>query len=149
MRKMLHAAMLSVEKRLFARGFRTAGVRRILAGQLLLAAVFLGAGLSLLWLSAWPMAFALGALLAAQNLWWLARSTQWCLGRAFTPGLALVHYLLFLGRFALTGVALYVLLIWLRTPVIPLLAGLSTVVVSLMAWGFARARHSFKEASHG
>ncbi len=144
---MLKKIRLAIEKRLRAGGIASPDMRRILSGQLLFAASALVIGLALAHFSTWPLAFALGSVLAALNLWWLARSVVRAVGQPYTPALAFMHLCGFLARFACAGGALYVLIVRLNTPLIPLLAGLSTVVAALAFRGAARiAGNSLKEA---
>lgn len=141
--KLRHA----LEKLLRNRGFTSPDSRRIIANQLLLTAASLAVGAGAAWFSLWPLAFGIGAALASANLWWIARGAQWCVAQQFSPALALVYFGSFLLRFAGTGLALYLLLAWLQFPLVPLLAGLFSVVVYLSVMGFSRiAGNSCKEA---
>lgn len=118
-----------------------------MANQLLLALAALAFGGVTFRLSLWPPAFGIGAALATVNLWWIARSAQWSVSQRFSPALALVCFGAFLLRFAGTAFTLYVLLVWLDFPLVPLFAGLLSVVVSLSIMGFSRvAGNSCKEA---
>ena len=98
------------------------------------------------WLSLWPVAFSAGAIVVTCNLLWLAMAVQWCTEQKYTKKLALIHFLLFIFRFSLLALVLYVLIAWLHMPVLPLVAGLSSVIISLVLWGLSLVSgHSFKE----
>lgn len=118
-----------------------------MAGHVLFTAAACMVGVLALPVTIWGLAFGLGALLAAINLWQIARFAQWSVTRRFTGKLALIGFLAFLFRFAGMGIVLYLLLIQAKMPVIPLVAGLSSLVVWLSVMRFARAAdHSCKEA---
>lgn len=107
----------------------------------------LGVGVLAFPFSIWPFAFSLGALLATANLWWMAKSVTWSVSQRFSPTLVLVYFGGFLLRFTGTGVLLYILLIRCSLPLVPLIAGLSSVVLCLMMTAFFRnAGNSCKEA---
>ncbi len=135
---MLGNALEKIEKRLYRRGFLHGDVRRIVSLQLLVTGLALAFGLAVLWFSAWPLYFGVGAALAACNLWWLARSVEWSMRHDYTRSLAVANFLAFLARFAGMGFALFVCIAWLKAPLVPLLAGLATVVAGLTVWGFRR-----------
>lgn len=140
---MLEKIRLVVEKPLRNRGFTSPESRRIIANQILLTGASLLAGAAFFPLTAWPLAFGLGAAIAAVNLALLARSVHWSLARSFSPGLAMLCFGSFLVRFAGTGLAVYLLAVCAQMPLAPLIAGLSSVVVCLSIMGFSRiAGHS-------
>ena len=144
---MLHTARAAIEQCLRRRGFASAGVRRMLSLQILLTLAAIACGALMFRISLWPAAFSVGALIAACNLWWLARSVQRHTGREYTTSLGLIHFLLFIFRFSILALTLYALIARLHLPVIPLAAGLSTVIISLTIWGLSREPgHSFEEA---
>ncbi len=123
----------SVESALYRRGFRQPDVRRLVALQIMLAA-----GLSLLFAftGMWGAAFAAGALIATVNFYALARFAQMAIH--VPQGAAGAQVMRFFIRLGLTGVVLYVLIIRLGVPLSGLLAGLTTVVVTALAWGAVR-----------
>ncbi|SBV97502.1 putative ATP synthase I chain [uncultured delta proteobacterium] len=144
---MLQKSRDTVERYLRNRGFTSPDSRRIVADQVLLTAAACIAGVLVLPLTAWGLAFGLGTLLATINLWQIARFAHWSVTRRFTGRLAVIGFCAFLFRFAGTGFVLYLLLIPARMPVIPLVAGLSSLVVWLSVMRFSRpAGHSCKEA---
>lgn len=113
----------------------------------MLALAALIAGTAAAWLTLWPLAFGVGAALAATNLWWIARGAQWSVTQRFSPALALVYFGAFLLRFAGTGFVVYAVLVWFDFPLVPLLAGLFSLIAGLSVMGFSRvAGNSCKEA---
>lgn len=145
MKKILEKALFAIEKRLRDRGFTVPETRRIVARQLLLTGIALPLGCAALPFSLWPLGFALGAVIASANVYFTAAGAKQCL--ALGAGAIGSYIGMFLLRFVATGAALYMLLAVLFVPAIPLLAGLSTVVFSLMLLGVTRAAgNSRKEA---
>ncbi|EPR40845.1 ATP synthase I chain [Desulfovibrio sp. X2] len=139
---MIQSIRHHVESALYKRGFRQADVRRLVAMQILLAAV-----LSLLFAvtGMWGLAFAAGALIVTVNFYCLAGFAQVAVKvRQGAVGAQIMRFYLRLG---LTGVALYGLIVWLRVPLSGLLAGLTTVVATALVWGATRvAGQKVKEA---
>ena len=144
---MLGKSRNAVEKQLRSKGFTSPESRRIMADQILLTALACGIGLLALPLTDWLLAFALGTVLATVNLWQIARFAHWSVKRQFSGRLALIGFGTFLFRFAGTGFVLYLLLVRARMPLLPLVAGLSSLVIWLSVMRFSRgAGHSCKEA---
>lgn len=144
---MLQKSRHAIEKILRNRGFTSPNSRRIMANQLLLTIAALGVGILAFPVTLWPVSFALGAVLATVNFWWMAKSVRWSVSQRFSPALALVYFGGFLLRFTGTGVLLYILLVQLSLPLVPHVAGLSSVVLCLMITAFSRtAGNSCKEA---
>lgn len=136
-----------VESFLYGRGFSAPSARRILAVQILLAGMALAVGLACVTISLWPLAFAIGAVLITCNMWWLTRSVEWSLRHSYSSGLAALAAFSFVLRFGAMALALYGSLVWLALPVVPLLAGLSSVVASLSVQAVMRlSRNAAKEA---
>ncbi len=128
---MLRRCRHLIEKQLRNRGFTSPESRRILTDQIVLTLAACGFGILALPLTEWPLAFGLGALLATVNLWQIARFAHWSVTRRFSGKLALIGFCAFLFRFAGMGVVLYLLLVRVALPVVPLVAGLSSLVVWL------------------
>lgn len=127
-----------VEQHLYRRGFTAAPVRRLMAVQMIVAAVFVLAGLPLAFVSVWPLVFGIGAALAAWGFWSVARTAQAYIGREFTRQAAFRMFLNFNLRLCLTGVALFVLIVKLHAPLLPLVAGLTFAVASIVVWSVAQ-----------
>lgn len=106
--------------------------------QILLTAAACVLALPAFPLTDWPLAFGLGAVLATLNLWQIARFAHWSVGKKFSGGLALIGFGAYVFRFAGTGVVLYFLLVRAAMPVIPLVAGLSSLVFWLSVMRFTR-----------
>lgn len=133
-----------IERTLYERGFEHPDVRALIRNQLLLAA---GASLILLAataLSAWAMAFTAGSFLATFNFWYMAKAVQKLL--YVRKGAVTSLLVLFYGRLIVTVLAIMALIILLDAPVVGLLTGLSTVVVSAITWGLASVMQKAKEA---
>ena len=137
----------AIEGFLYRRGFRVAGARRLVVIQAAIAACSCVAGLGLGWI--WPPVLhcAVGSLLATFNFYFLAKFTQRLLGSGDTFGAVPRQLLRFYGRLALTAVVLYVLIVQANFSVVALLAGLSSVVLTMLIWGIAQmAGKNVKEA---
>lgn len=89
--------------------------------------------------------FTAGAVLATWNFYFLSKFVHRVLEKNQVPlgGLLFQFY----GRLILTGFALYALIALGKSSVIALLAGLSTVVVTVLIWAVTRMRgKNIKEA---
>jgi len=96
---------------------------------------------------AWPRLFdfAAGTVLATWNFYFLSKFVHRVLEKAQVPVGGMLFQ--FYGRLLLTGVALFVLISMADSSVIALLAGLSTVVVTVLIWAITRMRgKNIKEA---
>jgi len=137
-RKMLQKSRNFIEKLLRNKGFTSPESRRTIVDQILLTAVSCILGLLTFPLTDWPLAFGFGALIATVNLWQIARFAHWSMGKKFSGSLALIGFGAYLFRFAGTGIILYLLLVKAAMPLIPLVAGLSSLIVWLSVMRFAR-----------
>ncbi|KAB1441840.1 ATP synthase subunit I [Pseudodesulfovibrio senegalensis] len=122
-----------IDRFLYARGFVHDEVRNLMRSQLCFS---LGLAIGLLGVtlgSAWSLAFAAGAVVITLNFWALARIVQQLI--YVQKGAVFTLLVIFYGKLILSGVVLYLVLgVW-RLPVWGLVAGLSTVVVNITAWG--------------
>lgn len=144
---MLKKSRNAIEKRLRSKGFTSPESRRIMTDQILITAAACGFGLLAFPFTNWLLAFGFGTLLATVNLWQIARFAHWSVARRFSGKLALISFGAFLFRFAGMGFVLYLLLIRAAFPIIPVVAGLSSLVIWLSVMRFSRnAGHSCKEA---
>ncbi len=133
-----------IERHLYRRGFEHPDVRALIRTQLLLA---VGASLILISgtvASAWALAFGAGAFLATFNFWYMTKAVQKLL--YVRKGAVASLLLLFYGRLILTVIAIMALIILLDAPVVGLLVGLSTVVVTAITWALANVMQKAKEA---
>lgn len=137
----------AVERRLYGLGFTLPFARSLLCTQMGISGVALLAGLVLLWYSVWPLTFGAGAVLATFSLWQISRSAQAFAHQQFSTSLGLRLFIGFTARLLLIGIALFILMVQLRAPVVPLLLGLTSTVVSILLWGVSRiSRKTVKEA---
>ncbi len=133
-----------IERYLYRRGFEHPDVRSLIHIQLLLA---VGGSLVLISgsvASAWALAFGAGSLLATFNFWYMTKAVQKLL--YVRKGAVASLLLLFYGRLILTVTLIMVLIIFFDAPVVGLLAGLSTVVVTAITWTLANVMQKAKEA---
>lgn len=122
-----------VDRWLYRRGFTHAESRQLLRMQIELAGVSSAAALAFSLGGAWGWSFAAGAVLATVNFWWLARFARNLLsGGQGMVGMALFWFFLRLGAAA---VALYGLIVLAEASVWALLAGLTTVLATILWWG--------------
>lgn len=140
-----------IESSLFRKGVRNASVRTLLTRQCLLAVVALAGGVVGGFFHPWLLHFGLGVGIVTANFYFLATSIARRLESAGQPGgqgpLVASTIVRFYGRLILTGVLLAVLLVFGKISLAALLAGLSTVVATILIWGVESylAQHS-KEA---
>lgn len=123
----------ALDRFLLKRGFEHREVRSLVRSQLMvattssLALIVMGAA------SVWTLAFVAGAAIATLNFWTLARVAQHLVYAG--SGAVFTLLLIFYGKLLLSGIALYLLIgVW-QVPVWSLVLGLSTVVVTITAWG--------------
>ncbi len=136
-----------IERFLYGRGFSSPVVRGLLCAQICLTALTLCAGAALLPLTPWVLCFGAGAAVALYNFWHIARSAQANIVREFSMALGLKSFAGFFARLTLTAFVLFALIVWLRAPVAPLVAGLTSTVAIIAVWGISRlARKPVKEA---
>ncbi len=127
-----------VDAGLYHRGFTVSEVRAMVRGQLLLSLYASCAAPMFLLTGWWPLDFIAGAALASFNFYYLAKFVQQVLYFKYTRGLLFGLLFRSYGRLLLTGVALCVLIGWLNSSIVALVAGLSTVVATVLVWGAAR-----------
>lgn len=140
---MLRKSHYFVEKILRAKGFTSPDSRRIMATQILLTGAALVLGMLFAGVTLWPLSFAMGTVIATINFWSLAQSVHRTIRHGYTNAYALAHFTGFLLRFAGTGGMLYLLAVRAALPVLPLLAGLFSVVIWLTILAlFRTVRHS-------
>lgn len=135
---MVRRLLQKIERFLWARGFILAPVREILAAQLLLCGLFLVPALGLAPFTAWPLYFCLGACLVTGAFWSLAKTAQDLPAKTFSLKLAAKLFAGFSLRLLAVGAVLYVVVVVLRAPPLPLLAGLSVTMITITVWGLLR-----------
>ena len=137
----------ALDKRLYARGFVSPVVRGMLIFQIGASVAGLALGPAFAWFTVWPLLFGVGAVLATCNFWHMASFAQAHVAREFTPAMGAMLFFSTMARLCLTGIILFLLIVRLEQPVIPLLAGLSSPVVGIILWGCSRlSSKSAKEA---
>lgn len=125
--------MRALDRFLLKRGFEHPEARALMRSQLMVATTSSLALLVMGRISEWALAFAAGAAVATFNFWALARVVQRLV--YVQRGAVLTLLLIFYGKLILSGIALYLLIgVW-QVPVWSLVLGLSTVVVTITAWG--------------
>lgn len=136
-----------IEAHLYARGVRNASVRALLTRQCLLAVVAMGVGVAGGIFHPWLLHFGIGVGIVTANFYFLATSIARRLESGVQGPLVASTIVRFYGRLILTGVLLAVLLVFGKISLAALLAGLSTVVATILIWGVESylAQHS-KEA---
>ena len=131
-----------IDRWLYRRGFREKQVRMLLRRHLYLATVTI----PLSWLVSpdWGVSFTVGAILSVFNFYALARIVQEVV---FVPKGGVTSLLVgFYMRLLLTGVVLFVMIGPLRSEIVPLLLGLSIVVLNIFLFGAAQVSKKLKEA---
>ncbi|MDD4650030.1 MAG: ATP synthase subunit I [Desulfoplanes sp.] len=121
-----------IDRYLFRHGFRIEEVRTLVRNQICLTLLtfILIPGL---YLWTWPLAVLAGALLGTVNFYALAKVVQ---GVIFLrQGSVQLLLFGFYARLGLTGIALYILIVWCRSSVVALLVGLSLVLVNILVYG--------------
>ena len=132
--RLIHA----IDKTLYKDGFTKPELRILLRVQLLLVLAASLVSLAVCWFTPWPLIFTAGAAIVTLNFYWMAKFVRQVTGFTYERMLLAGLLVRFYGRLALTGILLFVLILWLRVPVIPLLMGLSTVVATIVIWGAAQ-----------
>ncbi|MGL4209153.1 MAG: ATP synthase subunit I [Candidatus Adiutrix sp.] len=135
---MTSRAIQKIEQWLFAKGFNIPLVRHILAVQIMLCLVSLGLGVLLVPITVWGISFGLGASIAMYHFWFLVRFIQKKFSNKYTAQTLLLLFLGFNVRLIATAFLLFGLIVWLKMPLAPLLAGLSSLVACIIVWGFSK-----------
>ncbi len=125
-----------VERLLMKGGFVHPEVRIIIRNQ-----IYVSLGTSLVFMlvtlfSQWSLAFAAGAVLALINFWAMARIVQALI--YVGKGAPFLLFAIFMGKMALSGLALYWLIGVERVPIWGLVSGLATVVVNIAITGLVQ-----------
>lgn len=126
----------TVEAYLYRKGFVLKDVRILVRNQIYLAAISVVVAVSLGWMMPWLVDFAAGAVLITLNFSSLSQFVQHLVHKR--EGAVARLLFRFYGRLLLTGFALFALIVWGNAVVAALLAGLSTAVVTILAWGAAQ-----------
>ena len=135
---MTRSVLDRLEGWLLRRGYVHPEVRELVRNQVLLTALVLAASALAFpfWDGAW--ALAVGTGLVTLYFCSLARFGQRITGYANRREAVAAVLVRFYLRLAVTGLVLFVCIAWLGAKPLPLLAGISTVVVNFIVWGVAR-----------
>ena len=125
-----------IEAGLYRRGFEHEDTRQVVRTQVLLTLAACLAAVATGWFWQAMFDFAAGTMLATWNFYSLALFVQRTLAR--NQGTVTGMLFRFYGRLIVTGLVLYALLVWAGSSAVALVAGLSTVVVTLFIWGASR-----------
>lgn len=127
-------------------GFHHPDGRVLVRDQIVMAVVTSMAALSLSELSDWGLAYSCGALLITLNFWWIVKFAQ---GLLLSPaGMVGGAFFRFYLRLGVTAAGLYAMIVAAEWPVWAILAGMSTVMVTILVWGALKraGSNSAKEA---
>ena len=121
-----------IDKFLYKRGIHIEQVRRLLILQIQISLV-----LSMFFLlfcrDFWAVHFLLASFLGTINFYILAQAVQ---KLVFLRKEAIFSLLFnFYARLVFLGIVLYIMLIWAQFSLVAVVAGFSTVLVSIMLWG--------------
>ena len=152
----LTKASQGIERFLYRRGYALPQVRQMVRDQLLVNAAALALAL-LWWLEPGFIDLAVGATLMTVNLMGLARFAQGLVrkhmaeaakqdGPVGTGGVVARQLVWFYGRMLLTALVLVGLFRFTEVRVVFLIAGLSTVIVTILFWGARQFGRNSKEA---
>ena len=130
----------SVDRFLLRRGFTHRDGRTLLRDQIVMAVVTSCTALILSGFSGWGLAYVGGAALVTVNFWWLVRFAQRLMENA--AGAVGRTFFGYFARLFVTAVALYVMIVPGGWPVWAILAGMSTVLVTIVVWGALRGLRS-------
>lgn len=134
-----------IEKALYERGFYAPQIRALVRYQVYVAGVSFLTLCLLPFVGNWPLVFVAGVLLATYNFYAMAKFVQQIVTTKFTKGMLVSLLARVYGRLLLTGVALFVLIVWVKASLVALLAGLTTVVATILVWAGLQIIH-VKEA---
>ena len=142
---MLSDVMNRIEGWLWERGLKRSEVRRLVAVQIVFAALSSIAVMLGSFFSGWSLHYGAVAILMTVNFYHLAKFAQGIVH--VRRGAVLALLLRFYGRLILSGFVLFALIWFGRASAVALLAGASTVVVSSMIWACSHYMgHKAKEA---
>lgn len=126
------------ERALYRLGFTVPGVRRLVRNELYFTAAVCAAAVLLFYFSDRPLHFAAGALLVAFNVFGMARFAQTAVYIKDRRRAIVALLFRFNVRLLLTGVLAYALIVWAQVSALWLLAGITTLVLSVLVFGGAQ-----------
>jgi hypothetical protein len=142
-----------LDRWLLRRGYVHPEVRELVRNQLVLTALVLAVCLPLSGVSTAAWSLAAGTVIISLNFCSLARFGQRITGYENKREAVMAVLARFYLRLAVSGAALFACIVWFGALPLPLLAGITTVVVNFLVWGAwryagSRTRQTFtgKEA---
>jgi len=135
-----------LDKLLAKVGFHHPDGRALVRDQIVMAFITSLTALTLSRMETWGLAYSCGALLITVNFWWMVRFAQGLLSS--TAGAVGGAFFRFFVRLGITGAGLYAMIVAAGWPVWAILAGMSTVMVTILVWGALKraGSNSAKEA---
>ena len=127
-----------IEKHLYSRGFRLPDIRSILRIQIQLCGITVIAAIITVWFSLWPLTFAIGAIIATFSFFSVARFIQQIILREYERSMLLGLLFRFYGRLIVVGVGIALLITKVHVPMMALVAGLATSMVTMLIWMISR-----------
>ena len=127
-----------LDRWLLRRGYVHPEVRELVRNQLLLTALVLVATLPFAGVSVSAWSLAAGTVIISANFCSLAKFGQRITGYANRREAVAAVLARFYFRLALSGAALFACIVWFGAAPLPLLAGITTVVVNFLVWGVWR-----------
>jgi len=127
-----------LDRWLLRRGYVHPEVRELVRNQLVLTALVVAVCLPFSGMSVAAWSLAAGTAIISANFCSLARFGQRVTGYVNKREAVLAVLARFYLRLAISGIALFACIVWFGAQPLPLLAGISTVVVNFLVWGVAR-----------
>ena len=127
-----------IEKRLYFKGFRLPDIRSILRIQIQLCGIAIVTALCTVWFSVWPITFAIGAVIATLSFFSIAKFIQQIILQEYDRGMLTGMLFRFYGRLLIVGVVVAALIVKAHVPMMALVAGLATSMVTMLIWMISR-----------
>ena len=138
MGKMMQNLRDGLDRWLYRRGYVHPEVRELVRNQLLLTALVCVVCLPFAGISVDAWSLAAGTAIITANFCSLAKFGQRITGYANRREAVAAVLARFYFRLALSGAALFACIVWFGAAPLPLLAGITTVVVNFLVWGVWR-----------
>jgi len=127
-----------IEKRLYFKGFRLPDIRSILRIQIQLCGIAIVTALCTVWFSVWPITFAIGAVIATLSFFSIAKFIQQIILQEYDRSMLTGMLFRFYGRLLIVGVVVAALIVKVHVPMMALVAGLATSMVTMLIWMISR-----------
>ena len=122
-----------LEAALYRLGFNVTEPRQLMRDQIVLTLMAAVLALVTIWFTRYPADFFAGAVLATVNFYFLVKFVMDVILNKQRRSVGPLLFA-FYGRLLLTGLALYLLIVWCEVSVVALLAGVSTVAATILIW---------------